>query len=77
MVHPVMGRCVEHRLKPGRQLPHGLGMDPELIEQIHADHRHDHQRIKAQQRQPQPEQHFVDSLTHTLAQSGPQIEVLR
>ncbi len=49
-------------------------MDPELINEIEADHQKNHQRIKAQERQPEPEQEFMQPRADTLAQGGTQVE---
>ena len=75
VVHPVVRRGVDHRL--GRaQAADGLGVDPELVQQVHPPCRENEPRRDAEQAQDPVGGQDAEHVGHRLAQGGGQVVVL-
>lgn len=55
VVDAVVARRVHHRLKPAREAVNRLGVDPELVDEVHCADERDHRRMKAKKQQRHPE----------------------
>lgn len=72
----MVGGCVEYGFKPPWHAINRLRMYPELIQQGDGHLAHDHQRMEAEERQPEPEYPSEKSSSPCLSQGGAQIVAL-